>query len=638
NVVTYTAQLDGQDYLVVNGNKHAVDGRILGGVRYVGKSDIFAAPYYRSSGGIKWIIGDGEWLESHSDNLYSPKVYPPVTSDDRSTVAVRAQHGDQWFVHEGLVTSEPATWASQPVAIPGKRAVAYRYGDRETTTVVINGSKVGVHDWARNPIFNEEGTNYAYAIGIGGQPTKKFNAICNRDPKDDSVAGILHGPAYSGGTYNMVFNRKVGPPFAFVEDPIFNPAGTDIAYAVKLDDGKSAVHHNGTTSAGYKYVDSITFDRPGTGMAFVGTRDSLRYLVSNGKESAGHKSITQVTGGAAGTFAYVNTNAQDLEFLTIGWSALGPFESIDEVGFMPDGRTAFARVRHEGKVGVLIGHEVTRWFDEIQSFTTSQDHPTPTYMARDGEAWHVITGNQVGPAFEKLQKPIVLGDGRVVYLALTFESKPGPTEGAPDVKEPKHHVIVDGKAQPSCIVRSDVTASPDGFRAYYRAELEPGVHSIVEIGGRTYTPKDAKLDYVMFDEESRLVIHEVGDGYHRLVIDHVTQPAFDDLSLYSIRSTPSPLTASVTEGDKEAFVSGSLTTGYFDLVTDPIFSANGQTLACRGRTDGSWHLAIGRWTSDRYDDVFPPRFTQDGKSVQCAVRVGSDLMRLTVHLDEVDWQ
>ncbi|MFT6110267.1 MAG: hypothetical protein ACJA2W_003192 [Planctomycetota bacterium] len=76
---------------------------------------------------------------------------------------------------------------------------------------------------------------------------------------------------------------------------------------------------------------------------------------------------------------------------------------------------------------------------------------------------------------------------------------------------------------------------------------------------------------------------------------------------------------------------------YFDHITDPIYSPDGRVLACRGRSDETWRLVIGAWSSEGYDAVFAPRFTKDGKSVQCAVRRGLDLFRLTVHLGDIAW-
>lgn len=637
NVVVYTAEDDGKKYLVVNGTKYGIAQLPMGGLRFIDHSDIFAAPIHTMAGGMQWTLGDGRWLETYSKKSFRPNVYPPVMSDEYDTLAVRAKHDGKWVVHDGGMTSEPSQWASQPAAVPGKRAVTYRYGDYDSTTVVVDGEIVGVHEWARNAVFSPDGSSYAYAISIGGQATEHFDAVSNLDPKEGSMAGILHGPAYSGGTYHVVFNRKIGPAFAFVEDPVFHRGGSEIAYAVELKDGKQAVYHSGTTSAGYKYVDSITFDRPGTTLAFIGTRDDLQYLVVDGEESSASKGIRSVIGGASRTFAYVSTHADGQEFLTMGWSSVGPFEDIDEVGFMPDGKTPFAQVRRGEKHGFIIGQEITRWFDEIESVVSTPEHPSPTYMARDGESWHVVTGKEVGPAFQGLQKPVVLADGRVVYVATSVEPQLEGSDGTPGATKETTHVVVDGQLQPNCIVRDSLEVSPDGFRAYYQADFDDGTERVVEVGGPSYAPREASVDFVMFDEDSRLIIKESGEDFARLIIDNVAQPAFEDLYIFSIRTTPSPLTAKVEMDGKSAFMSGSLMSPYFDHITDPIYSPDGRALACRGRSDETWRLVIGTWSSEGYDAVFAPRFTKDGKSVQCAVRRGLDLFRLTVHLGDIAW-
>ncbi|MFT4649638.1 MAG: hypothetical protein ACI9X4_002879 [Glaciecola sp.] len=637
NVVVYTAQLEGQKFLVVNGAKHEIAEYPLGGVSFLDNSDIFAAPFHGASSGIEWTLGDGNWLLSHSDKSYRPSIYPPVTSHDYHPLAVRAKHEGKWVVHDRGTTSEPSQWASQPAAIPGKRAVTYRYGDRNTTTVIVEGEKVGVHHWARNPVFSADGSNFAYVVSIGGQPTQHFEAMSNLDPKDGSLASILYGPAYSGGTYNVIFNQEVGPPFAYVKDPVFNPDGSNIAYVVQLEDGKKAVYHNGSTSSGYKYVDFITFDRSGTTSAFVGTKDDVMYLVVDGKESSACKKIYDIAGGTNGTFAYVSINAQDKKFLTKGWSSLGPFDEIEDVGFMSDGKTPFAQVRNNDKHGIIIGQVVPGWFDEIKSVISTQEYPIPTYMARDGESWHVVTGNKIGPAFQELQKPVVLADGRVVYIGISADQQPQGPDGTPGATQQTTHVMVDGEPQPSCMVRHGIEVSRDGFRAYYRADFEDGTECVVEVGGPSYTPKDASIEFVQFDDENRLIIKESGEGYARLIIDNVTQPAYDDLYTISIRTTPAPLTAKVAMGEKSAFVSGSLISPYFDRITDPIYSPDGQILACRGRNEESWQLIIGKWTSQRFDEVFAPRFTKDGKNVQCGVRIDSDLFLLTINLNGIDY-
>jgi hypothetical protein len=89
-------------------------------------------------------------------------------------------------------------------------------------------------------------------------------------------------------------------------------------------------------------------------------------------------------------------------------------------------------------------------------------------------------------------------------------------------------------------------------------------------------------------------------------------------------------------GGKQAYVSGSLTSPYFEFISDPIFSPDGETLACRAKNGESWHLTIGRWSSESYDEVFAPQFTEDGLAVTCAVRIGLDLFRLTVPIDSIE--
>ena len=122
----------------------------------------------------------------------------------------------------------------------------------------------------------------------------------------------------------------------------------------------------------------------------------------------------------------------------------------------------------------------------------------------------------------------------------------------------------------------------------------------------------------------------------RLIIDNVAQPAYDEVSILRVGPAPSPLTLSVYQNDKEAFVSGDLITSYFEFLSDPVFSPDAKTLACCGHNDEDQHLVIGQWTSERYDQVFAPQFTEDGKSVQCIVREGSEVSLLTVPLSSLD--
>ncbi len=347
------------------------------------------------------------------------------------------------------------------------------------------------------------------------------------------------------------------------------------------------------------------------------------------------------------------------------------YDAVGPIALSPDGRRCAHGAQADGQWRMVVDGVEGQGFDEVQSPVFSPDGAHLAYQARAGERWHLVVDTTVGPGtrsrllgpeFGADSSRIALiddaddqGFGRLVVSDLDFK-------GQTVVEARASELLVNGdRTQVAAIGASggkqrvltfafdrpgQVRRGPD-FDAVSRLAFGPGGRSLAylaERAGQRMVVLDGKEETVPPGELfGPLVVRPDGKavGIFRLDGDAVRlHQAFagagpDEVTPgggEELTYSPGGLHAyASSRRGRQLVVVGGKDGPPFDRVVSPSFSPDGRFLVYRARQDGRRFVVVadpsGKTTRQlpTYEQVFPVRFTADGKSVAYGVKDGKSL-------------
>lgn len=405
----------------------------------------------------------------------------------------------------------------------------------------------------------------------------------------------LAGPQESKGTFE---EKKLGVlENGRPQDVVFSPDGKSWAYPSQVgEEGKSMVIA-GERGEVYKNVGIPYYSPDGKQVAY--TAQDLKtgqWLVVLGK--ARNEEFASTFGPQAPNSgqamrvgavlwapdshaaAYVGRSQSGELFVVTGDTKRGPYKSVSELAWSPEGRTlAFAAVAGTDSF-VVVGDQRGEIFDRIDGLTYSPDGKTVAYLGWEGRKVRVVAGGKKWPGFEPTTdhpygRPVFSPDGKSLAvstgtgLMLNGSHVPGPGDDSADVTV------------------GDPLFSPDGKRIAYPLKHLRG----------TWVVLDGKESTERFDGVKRLLFSPDGS-----VLAYVA-----------------------AVGTKELVVVGDRIGEKFAQVSHLKFSPGGDRVAYRAERFGKQVIVAGDRISEDFEEVTDgPTFSPDGRRVAFVIRKGAE--------------
>ncbi len=180
-----------------------------------------------------------------------------------------------------------------------------------------------------------------------------------------------------GDQWSVIWNGTEGKTYDFVSNPVFSADGTQIAYNAEIDGQAYVVVNNTQEINAYQKSNYITFSKDGSTIAFVATKGDDNYVVISAK-------ILNIT--------ETLKESQSFKEIAIAKDSDGNSTAI----IMSDDGSKLAYViKEDDKIYVIVNGQKSQGYDDILSFTFSEDGTSFTYEAQNGDSILTITDNQV---------------------------------------------------------------------------------------------------------------------------------------------------------------------------------------------------------------------------------------------------
>jgi len=180
-----------------------------------------------------------------------------------------------------------------------------------------------------------------------------------------------------GDQWSVIWNGTEGKTYDFVSNPVFSFDGTQIAYNAEINGQAFVVVNNTYEINAYQKANHIVFSRDGSTITFVATKGSNAYVVISAK-------IADISGTLTESEEYSEIGiAQDPESNS---SAIILSENGDRIAYV---------IIEDNKVYIVIDGQMSQAYDNIISFSFSEDGTDFTYEAQNGDTIITIVNNQV---------------------------------------------------------------------------------------------------------------------------------------------------------------------------------------------------------------------------------------------------
>lgn len=278
------------------------------------------------------------------------------------------------------------------------------------------------------------------------------------------------------GEQRVVLDGVAGPAFlgVGVDNLAWSPDGARLAYAARTDAGWSVVV-DGAIGPSFDGIGPIVWSPTSRTLAYAAARGESWILVEDGKESPPWDQIlvASLTYSHDGErFAYVVEDGVAEggapRFRAVVDGVPGPpAAGIGELRFTEDSRH-YAYLRRQGVRSQLVFDGVgSDEYEAIASYTLDETGATRAFVIKTEKRWHVVVGDIIGPAYERITNVLLSKDGRHwVYAA-----KLGPIE----------LVVRDGiqSAEYEAVRPNSLRMSNDGARWAFVAR-QAGSWSVIE--------------------------------------------------------------------------------------------------------------------------------------------------------------
>lgn len=180
-----------------------------------------------------------------------------------------------------------------------------------------------------------------------------------------------------GNQWSVIWNGSEGKLYDFVSNPVFSFDGTQIAYNAEIGGQAYVVVNNTQEIYAYQKANYITFSKDGSTIAFVATKGSNAYSV-----------ISATIANIAGTL----NESQDYSEIGIAQDPNGNYTAII---MSDDGQRIAYVIIEDGLTYVVVDGEMSEGYDNIISFSFSEDGSEFTYEAQDGDSVVIVVNNEI---------------------------------------------------------------------------------------------------------------------------------------------------------------------------------------------------------------------------------------------------
>lgn len=180
-----------------------------------------------------------------------------------------------------------------------------------------------------------------------------------------------------GDQWSVIWNGTEGKLYDFVSNPVFSADGTQIAYNAEVGGQAYVVVNNTQEINAYQKSNYITFSRNGKTIAFVAAKGDNEYVVISAE-------ILNIT----------NTLKESKSFKEIAIAKDGDGNS-SAIIMSDDGSKLAYVIKENDKIYVVVNGQKSQGYDDVLSFSFSEDGKSFTYEAQNGNSVLTITNNQI---------------------------------------------------------------------------------------------------------------------------------------------------------------------------------------------------------------------------------------------------
>ncbi len=345
------------------------------------------------------------------------------------------------------------------------------------------------------------------------------------------------------------------------------------------------------------------------------------------------------------------------------------FAAVGTIVLSPDGRRCAHGALVDGTWRLVVDGAEGPGFAEIQAPAFSPDGAHVAYLARAGERWHPVIDGTLGPGARSpppelrfsgdssrlafIADPDQQGVGRLLVSDLDFQeqvvvearaselvsSADGRWLAAVGEREGKATVLKLAFAAPGRVHRgpgydaaSSPALGPDGASVAYLAERAGRRLVVLDDLEEPLPPGEVFGPPVIRPGKKALGVAILEGGLVRLLqpfaAGEAAGPAVDELEALVYSSDGRSHAYVARRGERWFVVVNGKEGPPLDRVVSPAFSPDGRFLVYRARQDGRRFVVVadlgGRTVRQHppYQQVFPVRFTADGRSVAYGVKDG----------------
>ncbi len=338
---------------------------------------------------------------------------------------------------------------------------------------------------------------------------------------------------------------------------------------------------------------------------------------------------------------------------------IGVYDSVKDLKFSPDELDVAYIVRKNRKEYLILnGKTAGKGYDTVDNPVFSPDGGLVAYEASEKGKYFIVLGDRESEHYDMSSMPPVFsGDGkRVFYILQDYSGKKvivficevpsgrvittasydavgvvalsadGKRFAFPAVVQGRYHLVQgefstgEIKSGASHDLVDNVALSRDGSMAGYLTEHKGKL--ILIIGEKSWRLDKGQEVFgppVFSGNSPRAAWVVVRNGTKQVVVDGVTGPAYDDVSLPVFSPDGSQVSYSARKGGKHHLVVGDREGPDFDMVVPPVFSPDGSRLAYRVRDRNQRFIVLADAEAKTvkqlppYEAVWQPVFTPDGK-------------------------
>jgi hypothetical protein len=365
-------------------------------------------------------------------------------------------------------------------------------------SVALAGCGPGVVWFGKSPdrsrdavVLQEDG---GQRVRVDGRDGKTFLGIGIAAMAWSPDNSRLAYPARVAGGWVVVVDGVEGAVFAGVGEIVWSADSRHVAYAAEQR-GRWVVVVDGKLGASFEALRarSLQLSDNGERVAFVAEDGGKVVAVVDGVKSAPYDAIGRLAFGSGGRVAFAARRGRESVLVADG-KELEACEDIADIAFSPDGKRLVWTGRRKGGWHVIEGESMSAAHERISKIVWSPASDSFAYAAGTGSAEAVVFRGEIGAAYEGVMPGSLTFDATGAHIAYAARRRGAwrvvtdTAEGPPfeEVEPPMFvgessavahiarrgeasFVVLDEHFGPVCAEASQLVLSRDGRRFMHAA-------------------------------------------------------------------------------------------------------------------------------------------------------------------------